>query len=560
MKLLFVTTALLFFLGANEAGRKRLHIPYDILSTSAKGWETIAKATNILKLSRVFPSDRNLMKRIALVESSLNRTSTEGGLWNVGTCAFWGVTQNREKYGKRLKKIQKMVGRRFGISWTRMTYDQLQRPMYSLIAARMYLYIILTDGIPRGATAQSKVWSNYYRNCGESKITVRKRLTKRFKKVVRGSCYSSYKKCDHHCVEVTVGRGECRCKSQFKLDTDGKSCKAILYRNPCTLNNGKVCEHSCLRVPNTVICTCPDGHYLHNNRYKCIDVNECSMSPCQHECHNTPGSYYCSCFPGYSLEYDQKTCKADRSNDCISSNDPSCITRCLRRDNMQGQCVCPPGMALHNDNESCIESNGCLTSEGFCHHSCVRTAAGFSCACKTGFMLDSNSVTCTDIDECSIGEHNCDKGCLNVPGSYHCSCPLGFKLNKDGHTCSDIDECLLKTDLCKSPAKCRNTEGDYRCECPTGYQLNSTNECVDMNECLLNNGGCEQTCLNVPGSCQCGCHSGYRLSNDMKTCQDIDECTDFPTICGHNCTNTPGGYKCTCPPGTRSIDNGGLCL
>ena len=42
-----------------------------------------------------------------------------------------------------------------------------------------------------------------------------------------------------------------------------------------------------------------------------------------------------------------------------------------------------------------LESNGCLTSEGFCHHSCVRTAAGFSCACKTGFMLDSNSVTCT---------------------------------------------------------------------------------------------------------------------------------------------------------------------
>ncbi len=41
------------------------------------------------------------------------------------------------------------------------------------------------------------------------------------------------------------------------------------------------------------------------------------------------------------------------------------------------------------------ESNGCLTSEGFCHHSCVRTASGFSCACKSGFMLDSNSVTCT---------------------------------------------------------------------------------------------------------------------------------------------------------------------
>ena len=48
------------------------------------------------------------------------------------------------------------------------------------------------------------------------------------------------------------------------------SISAITYRNPCTLDNGKVCEHSCLRLPNTIICTCPDGHFLHSNRYKCI--------------------------------------------------------------------------------------------------------------------------------------------------------------------------------------------------------------------------------------------------------------------------------------------------
>ena len=43
--------------------------------------------------------------------------------------------------------------------------------------------------------------------------------------VVRGSCHTSYKKCDHHCVEVSIGHGECRCKPHFKLDSDGKSCK-----------------------------------------------------------------------------------------------------------------------------------------------------------------------------------------------------------------------------------------------------------------------------------------------------------------------------------------------
>lgn len=46
--------------------------------------------------------------------------------------------------------------------------------------------------------------------------------------VVRGSCHSSYKKCDHDCVEITIGYGECRCKPFFKLDTDGKSCKGAL--------------------------------------------------------------------------------------------------------------------------------------------------------------------------------------------------------------------------------------------------------------------------------------------------------------------------------------------
>lgn len=180
MKLLFVTFFLFFLPGAIRA-RKKLNIPYDLLSKSAEGWGTISKATSVLKSSRVFPSDRNLMKRIALVESSLNRTSSEGGIWNVGTCAFWGVTQNRKKFGKRLKRIQKMVGRKFGISWSRMTYDQLQRPMYSLIAARMYLHI-MTGTIPRGANAQSKIWSNYYHNCGESKLSARRRLTKIFKK------------------------------------------------------------------------------------------------------------------------------------------------------------------------------------------------------------------------------------------------------------------------------------------------------------------------------------------------------------------------------------------
>ncbi len=49
---------------------------------------------------------------------------------------------------------------------------------------------------------------------------------------------------------------------------------------------------------------------------------------------------------------------------------------------------------------------------------------------------------------------------------------------------------MLKTDLCKAPAKCRNTEGDYKCECPIGYQLNATNDCVGKCKLLSQAASC----------------------------------------------------------------------
>ena len=50
----------------------------------------------------------------------------------------------------------------------------------------------------------------------------------------------------------------------------------------------------------------------------------------------------------------------------------------------------------------------------------------------------------------------------------------------------------------------------YKCDCDEGF-LPSRNktECLDIDECAINNGGCDQTCTNFKGSYLCSCENGY---------------------------------------------------
>ena len=44
---------------------------------------------------------------------------------------------------------------------------------------------------------------------------------------------------------------------------------------------------------------------------------------------------------------------------------------------------------------------------------------------------------------------------------------------------------------------------------------------LEVNECLDNNGGCNQTCINTAGSFQCNCSTGYVLAPDGRGCNGI---------------------------------------
>ena len=41
----------------------------------------------------------------------------------------------------------------------------------------------------------------------------------------------------------------------------------------------------------------------------------------------------------------------------------------------------------------------------------------------------------------------------------------------------------------------------------------------DINECLINNGGCHHNCSGSDGNYTCSCNNGYRLNSDGHTCE-----------------------------------------
>ena len=71
---------------------------------------------------------------------------------------------------------------------------------------------------------------------------------------------------------------------------------------------------------------------------------------------------------------------------------------------------------------------------------------------------------------------------------------------------------------------------------------------LDINECAVNNGGCEDFCENTPGSFKCKCtKGGWELNADGRTCFENQTCSALDDI--------PEGGATTC---TRQEDTNGV--
>ncbi|MFO0747346.1 MAG: hypothetical protein U1F43_17015 [Myxococcota bacterium] len=150
---------------------------------------------------------------------------------------------------------------------------------------------------------------------------------------------------------------------------------------------------------------------------------------------------------------------------------------------------------------------------------------------------------------------------VDGPVAFQVQYPAGFcPAGTSGDAvngCVDIDECLVGNGGCDLLTTCTNTPGSRLCgDCPAGYTGNGVDGCADIDDCAHDNGGCDPrtTCTNTVGGRACGdCPSGFSGNGaDPGGCVDVDECLVENGGCDvrTTCVNVPGGRTCgDCPSG-----------
>ena len=142
------------------------------LEDKAKGHDVVCAVIKKITDSGIFPDDKGILRRIAWVESKFGndkgtfRDNYYGGIWQIDAGkdgAFTEITKNAKSHTQLNTNIIPKVNAKFGINITNMKYEDLLKPLYSGLFARMRLFIT-ADSIPENynLSGQANYWKKNY--------------------------------------------------------------------------------------------------------------------------------------------------------------------------------------------------------------------------------------------------------------------------------------------------------------------------------------------------------------------------------------------------------------
>ncbi|KAL4223228.1 Immunoglobulin C-2 Type [Mactra antiquata] len=303
-----------------------------------------------------------------------------------------------------------------------------------------------------------------------------------------------------NCVN-TLGSYQCNCRHGYTTAPEDGSCQHI---DECK-DESKCPEHSqCVNSPGSFSCDCKEG-FLQTEENTCIDVDECkddpSVCPQYSTCNNTIGAFVCDCHGGYTFVAEDGTCKPLCREKTTCPNGGTCV----EPDHCDG---CPVGF----NQTTCEDIDECTDGSVECpqYSTCHNTNGSHICECHEGYTLVPEDYTCKPV---CFGKIECPNGGVCAKPNRCEGCLVGFNET----TCEDIDECKGETSKCPEHSRCVNSLGSFKCFCKDGFVL-TDDRCVDINECAVFKGGCEDICTNSNGSFSCSCEVNRTLTANKRSC------------------------------------------
>ena len=149
------------------------------LENGRSGTDVVLLSIAYIHQVAIFQDDNNLLRRIAFVETkdgsnpdAFNQGNS-GGIWAVDEDTFLNMQINKNSNSSLLQKYEE-IRNLFGIEWEAVQWSELNKPLYSALAARLVLFIAPED-IPssEAVPAQAKFWKDHYNGDGSIKDFVR---------------------------------------------------------------------------------------------------------------------------------------------------------------------------------------------------------------------------------------------------------------------------------------------------------------------------------------------------------------------------------------------------
>ena len=140
------------------------------LQPKESGHDVVSKVMSKIDASGIFKQDNSFLHRIAWSMTADGKAPETykknyyGGIWQIDE-ANYELTKNTTKF-TGLVDLHEKIKLQFGIVWADTQWEDLLFPMYSGLAARLYVWTFPGD-IPATLTDQADYFVNYFEFQGE---------------------------------------------------------------------------------------------------------------------------------------------------------------------------------------------------------------------------------------------------------------------------------------------------------------------------------------------------------------------------------------------------------